>query len=212
MAHKKLTAGIILAAGMSKRFGRTKQLLNFGDKALLTWVVDACLNSQLDRIWLIIGYNHGKILDALSGELSHPRLKIVINSDYSKGQSTSLHAGIGAVQGNYPSVMFILGDQPMIDSETIDHLLECYWASEKNICVPFYKKQRGNPTIFGSMFYDDICRIEGDTGARKIIENNSEQVLKIALPEASFFHDIDTEKDLEKALQYLNDYRRAVPV
>ena len=199
MVRKKPTAGIVLAAGMSSRFGRPKQLLELGGKSVLEWTLNACLNSRIECTYLILGYKHQQILETLSEKVRHPRLNIIVNRNYRKGQSTSLQAGILEIRDTFPSVMFILGDQPLVDSPTINYLLECFWASEKNICVPFYQKVRGNPTIFSSMFYDKIGSIKGDVGARGIIEDHPDQVLKVAVKRLSFFHDIDTQKDFEKA-------------
>ena len=69
--------------------------------------------------------------------------------------------------------MFLLGDQPMVNSATIDYLLERFWDSEKDMCVPVCGGKRGNPTIFSRDFYDTIMNIKGDVGARTLIETKS---------------------------------------
>ena len=199
MVRKKPTAGIVLAAGMSSRLGRPKQLLELGGKSVLEWTLNACMDSKIERIYLILGYKHQQVLEVLSEKIRHPRLNIILNQNYKKGQGASLQAGVLEIRDTFPSVMFILGDQPLVDSPTINHLLECFWASEKNICVPFYKNKRGNPTIFSAMFYDKLSSIKGDIGARGIIEDHPDQVLRVAVNRPSFFHDIDTQKDFEKA-------------
>ncbi|MEN8243835.1 MAG: nucleotidyltransferase family protein [Thermodesulfobacteriota bacterium] len=199
MARKKPTAGIILAAGMSARFGSPKQLTMLGEKPLIERVLDVCLDSLLESIYLVLGYRRREIVQALGNKAAHSRLKIIVNRDYRRGQSTSLKAGIAEIRGTYPSTMFILGDQPFMDTPTLNRMLERYWASDKDICVPFFKEKRGNPTIFSSMFYDEISNIRRDVGARKIIQDNPGQVLAIEVKRASFFLDIDTQADLEKA-------------
>lgn len=199
MARKKPTAGIVLAAGMSLRFGRAKQLMELGGKTVLEWTLSTCLDSQLDSIYLILGYAYKEIKETISEMIKHPRLNILVNPNYKKGQSTSLQTGISEIRDTHPSAMFILGDQPFIDSTTINHLLECFWASEKNICVPYSQKRRGNPVVFNALFYDKINSIRGDIGARGIIENHPDHVLRVPVARPSFFHDIDTKKDFEKA-------------
>jgi molybdenum cofactor cytidylyltransferase len=199
MVCRKPTAGIVLAAGLSSRFGRPKQLLELGGKPLLQWTLDACLDSKIDCIYLVLGYKSQEIMETLSKKIRHPHLKVIVNRNYRKGQSTSLQAGVAEVSDAFPSAMFILGDQPLIDVASINLLLEKYWASEKNICVPLFQKKRGNPTIFSRKFYDEIISIKGDIGARRIIEENPDQVLGIEVKRSSFFHDINTQKDLEKA-------------
>ena len=203
MTRKKPTAGIVLAAGMSSRFGRPKQLIKLGGKTILEWTLSACLGSRLESIYLILGYAYKEIIKTISETIRDPRLNILVNQNYSKGQSTSLQMGISEIRNTHPSAMFILGDQPFIDSKTINHLLACFWASEKNICVPFSQKKRGNPVIFNALFYDKINSIRGDVGARGIIEDHPDHILRVPVVRPSFFHDIDTQKDFEKAQSYI---------
>ena len=197
MTKKKPTAGIILAAGMSKRLGIPKQLLKVKGRCLIELVVDASLNSRLDRIELVLGYHSEDILHALGERVNTPRLKVVINQRYGEGQGRSLCLGLAQVKEAYPSVMFLLGDQPLVNSATVDYLLESFWKSEKDICVPICEGKRGNPTIFSRDFYDTIMNIKGDVGARKIIETNSNRVLYVPIDNRNLFLDIDTEADLQ---------------
>jgi molybdenum cofactor cytidylyltransferase len=197
MKEKAPTAGIILAAGMSNRFGQPKQLVRFQGRTLIETVVDAALGSQLEHIALVLGHACDESLRALSQRVDNPRLDILENEDYSKGMSLSIQMGLRKVKHDYPSVMFLLADQPLIRSEMIDLLLKKYWSSDKDICVPCSCGQRGNPTIFSRRFYDQIFAITGDTGARKIIDHYPDQVLQVELDDPVFFSDIDTPDDLD---------------
>lgn len=207
MPHKKQTAGIILAAGMSLRFGQPKQLLKLGDRYLLEWVLDAALTSRLAKVVLVIGHEHHKILQALGDKASLPRLQIIINPRYSKGQSSSLQSGLSAVQNEFDSVMFFLGDQPLLQSGTIDYLLESFWNSEMDICVPAYRGKRGNPTIFSRTLYPRLMAITGDIGARDIILENPALVLSVEIDDPLVFADIDSQEDFEKIQDLLRESR-----
>ena len=204
MLPKKPTAGIILAAGQSTRFGKPKQLLKLNDKYLLEWVLDAALGSRLEKILLILGHKYQEILTALGEKTRHRDLQIINNHHYQGGQSTSLQAGLDQVRDKFPAAMFLLGDQPMLDSETIDALLEQFWISGKDIGVPVFKGKRGNPVIFAKKFYDHMAKISGDIGARNIIRNHLENVEEIEINNPLCFMDIDTQSDLDNLSELLN--------
>ncbi|MBW2491461.1 MAG: nucleotidyltransferase family protein [Deltaproteobacteria bacterium] len=204
MSHQKQTAGIILAGGSSIRFGRPKQLLKLKGKYLLEYVLDAALESQLNHVVLVLGHDYQNILQALDTRITHERLQVVINHRYLEGQSRSLQAGLLKIRQAFSSVMFLLGDQPMLDSNTIDHMLASFQHSGKDICVPVCKGKRGNPTIFNRALYDQLMAIEGDIGARDIIRTNPERVFKLEIDDPLCFFDIDSQKDFEN-LQALLD-------
>ena len=196
MYWKKPTVGIILAAGMSTRFGEPKQLQKLKDRYLLVWVLDAALSSQLEGLILVLGLHFEAIRKALAGSLRHPRLRVVFNPKFAKGQSESLRTGLAQVKSDFPSAMFLLGDQPLMNSKVIDLLLDRFWASPQDICVPVCRGQRRNPAIFSRVFFDRLMAIEGDRGARELIRAHPGSVLAVEIDDPACFSDVDTEKDL----------------
>lgn len=191
-------AGIILAAGLSHRFGRPKQLLKIGGEYILNRIVDAALKSDLDSVTLVLGPHRDEIQVALGGRLGAPRLELLRNPDYRRGQSRSLHHGVRAVRSDSRACMFILADQPLLDSATINLLIEHFRQSERGICVPRCHGQRRNPTIFSSIYYDRLSSITGDTGARGIIAAQPEDVLYVDVERPDIFLDVDTPEDLDR--------------
>ena len=192
------TAGIVLAAGMSTRLGQPKHLVKVGGKTLLARVVTAALESQLAEIVLVLGPEAEKVLAALGSLESRKRLRTLVNERYEEGMAGSLKAGLVPVQEQYPAVMFLLGDQPLVDAAAINYLLRSFWSSGKDICVPVQGERRGNPVCFGRRFYEQILRLQGDKGAREIITRHPDDVLSVEIDSPSFFLDIDCAEDLER--------------
>ena len=92
--HGIKAAGIILAGGSSRRFGRPKQLLKLKGKYLLEHLLNAALGSRLDEVVLVLGHAHQNILQKLEAYAGQTRLQVVINHRYNEGQSRSLQAGL----------------------------------------------------------------------------------------------------------------------
>ena len=198
MSSKTYTAGIILAAGASVRFGQPKQLIKLRGKYLIEKVLDAALKSRLDRVVLVLGHEYQSILQALGAKVRDPQLEVVINHQYREGQSSSLKAGLESVRQAYSSVMYLLADQPMINSNTIDLLLDQFHGSGREIGVPVFEGQRGNPTIFKRSIYEEIMMLDGDIGARDIIAKNADRVLYAKIKDPLCFFDIDSPEDLKR--------------
>ena len=195
-AIKTPTAGIILAAGESRRFGAPKQLFRLAGRFLIEWVLTAALDSNLDHVLLVLGFEHERIRRSLASSTTHPKCEILVNPDYHDGQSTSLKAGIRRVRDEFPAVMFLLGDQPLVDADLINLLLERYKESEKPICVPTHRGARGNPALFASSFYPAILNLAGDRGGRDLIAAHPDQVLAVEIPDPRVFLDIDLPDDV----------------
>ena len=191
-------AGIVLAAGMSTRMGKPKQLMNLSGKSLLARVVEAALASELEKVALVLGHEAEKILRALGSLARDQRLTTVVNERYREGMAASLQAGLLQVKDRFPAVMFLLGDQPMVDVDTINLLLRRFRASDRDICVPVYAGVRGNPVCFSNLFYDRIIAIRGDTGAREIINDHPDNVLYVEIDNSLCFMDIDSPEDAEQ--------------
>ena len=200
---KTPTAGILLAAGESTRFGKPKQLLTLGGRFLIEWALAAALGSNLNHVVLVLGCEHERIARCLGSSTAHPRCEILVNPDYRGGQSTSLQAGLLRIRHDFPSAMVLLGDQPLVDAALINLLLERCAGSEKPICVPTHRGIRGNPTLFGNPLYPEMLNIAGDKGARDIIAAHPDQVLAVEIPDPLVFLDIDRREDVEKIVALL---------
>ncbi len=192
------TAGIILAAGMSRRFGKPKQLAEIDNMPLIHWVLKNSLNSKLDAITLVLGSAEEKILKTCKAFQNHPKLQIIRNKNYREGMSTSLRAGLLNLKEEFPSAMFLLADQPYVNELIINTLLDRFRNSDKDICVPLYKGRQANPVVFSKKFYAQIMTIKGDIGAREIIRNNTNDTRYVEFEKYNYFIDIDNKVDLEQ--------------
>ncbi|MDB9823363.1 nucleotidyltransferase family protein, partial [Deltaproteobacteria bacterium] len=132
--------------------------------------------------------------------LDNPKLQAVINPRYKEGMSGSLQCGLKEIKDEFPSIMIILGDQPFLDTGTINLLLHRFRSSERDICVPVYKESKGLPVCFSNKFYVDIMEITGDIGARHIIQKNPDHVFTAEIDNSDCFLDVDNKNDAAKLL------------
>ena len=124
-----VAAGIILAAGSSTRMNRPKQLLPFGNNSLLEHIIQQTCQSDLDKIILVLGHRADEIQDSLGSALTHPRIRVIRNTNYEKGMSSSIQAGLTEIEHRYDHMMILLADMPFITGRLINLLFHRYAES-----------------------------------------------------------------------------------
>jgi molybdenum cofactor cytidylyltransferase len=191
-----MISAILLAAGQSKRMGKLKQLMPFGQSSIVGQAVDNILNSAVDEVIVVVGYKAEDVAKAVTAK----PVKVVINPDYEQGMSTSIIAGLKSVHSKAQGIMLALGDQPLVDSQTISRLIEEFYNHDKGIAVPTYQGRRGHPIIFAIKYKEQLLELGGDMGGRQIIENHPDDVLEVAVGSESIFADFDTTDDYQAYL------------
>jgi molybdenum cofactor cytidylyltransferase len=128
---------------------------------------------------------------------------VVVNPDYAQGLSTSLKAGIDAVNPAAKAGVVALGDQPLISVRIIDLLVEKYMETGGPIVAPFYQRRRGNPVLFDKSLFSELRNIHGDTGAKASLERHADKVVKVQVDDIGVLFDIDTQDDYGRLLKTL---------
>lgn len=190
-------AGIVLAAGLARRFGGNKLSAAFLGKPLLCWAVEAALASRLHTVIVVLGHDSARPGSMLTGEAGNERLRLIVNKAYRDGQASSVIAGLRAVPGDASAAMFLMGDQPLLDATVIDSLIATHEKSGKSICYPSCNGTRRNPVIFGARLFPEILALTGDTGARALIEANAEDAVCAPFADELLFQDVDRGGDLQ---------------
>jgi len=191
--------GIVLGAGASRRLGRPKQTLPFGDTTLLGWVMRDVEASDLDRVILVLG---GAADEALAG-VRPERAEVVNNTAYGTGCASSLLAGLDAA-GPVDAVMLLLGDMPGVDPQVIDAVRADWEAHRPWAAVTDYRGRPGHPLVFSAAAFADLRGLHGDKAVWKLLD---------AFPER--FRQIPAERDLPQDVDTWEDYaaaRRALRV
>jgi molybdenum cofactor cytidylyltransferase len=186
-------SAIVLAAGQSRRMGNANKLLEeVAGKAMVVHAVEAALASRASDVIVVTGHEAERIRLSLSGydvHFSH-------NPEFEEGLSTSLRAGIRAVSPLRTHAVVLLGDMPHVSSQMIDSMIgECEAAASGSIVIATCGGNRGNPVIWPRGYFDQLCALTGDTGARHLIRENREKVVAVEIGEAAAL-DIDTPEAL----------------
>ena len=189
--------GVILAAGESSRMGAAKQMLPFKGKTILQWVIGNAIASSLQKVIVVLGHQADLILPLIAGE----DVTVICNTDYKSGQSTSIKAGMKALPEGTDSVLFMLGDQPLVTPDTINNILYACQNSENPIVMPVFDGKRGNPVLFRRETFSRLESLVGDCGARALFGEYAEKVLQVQVDDPHILFDLDTKDDYQHLLQ-----------
>ena len=183
-----MISAIILAAGRSERMSRLKQLMPWQQSTVLEQTVDNFLGSKANEVLVVVGYRAEEVRRVLAAK----PVRWVINPDYEQGMSASIIAGLSLVDDQTQAVMLALGDQPLINSQTINRLIEEFSSGDKGIVIPTYWGKRGHPVIFAMTYKEQLLQLKGDIGGRQIIARYPEDTLEVAVDCEGICIDIDT--------------------
>ncbi|MDX1482066.1 MAG: nucleotidyltransferase family protein, partial [Woeseiaceae bacterium] len=158
----------VLAAGASTRFGETKQLARFDHQPLVRLAVRAAEAVCNSRTLLVVGHDWQRVHRAcapLEGFL-------VRNEHYRAGMASSLAVAVKALPASADGLLIALADQPLVDSSDLSGLAEKWRPTPDKIAVSRSDNVLSPPVIFPRSLFGDIRELDGDRGAREVIERH----------------------------------------
>jgi molybdenum cofactor cytidylyltransferase len=190
-----MISAVILAAGRAERMGEQKLLLPLNDKPVLQWVLESALASSLQEVICVV-----RDLKAVRQRitLAQDRLHWLVNYAADRGQSTSVIAGLWAIEPRSEGALFLVGDQPLVRKDLIEALIERFKQSSGLIVAPSFKGQVRNPVLFRRELFPELLKLTGDRGGRFVIEKHKSRTDLVEWQQEMPFMDIDVREDYER--------------
>jgi molybdenum cofactor cytidylyltransferase len=123
-------------------------------------------------------------------------MDVVVNEQPERGMGFSIACGIGASQ-HASSWLIALADMPYIKVSTLEQLVDRL-TDDADMVAPVYQQQRGHPVGFNYRYKDELLALDGDVGARHIIQKFNNQLELIPCEDAGVITDIDEVSDTTK--------------
>ena len=191
------SAGLILAAGSSRRMGSPKQLLLLDGRPLLQVVVEKACASKLDNVVVVLG----AAADEIRPRVDFGRAGILFNPDHATGMASSLKAGLVYLSTGVDRVVVMLGDQPGVNAPLLDQLLELQETSGLPAAALSFNGLLHPPVVLERELWGDLMSLEGDVGCRAVIRARPELVARVPV-EGDLKHpvDLDTPEDYARII------------
>ncbi len=188
-------AGILLAAGESRRMGFPKPLLKVGDRTFVELIVSTMLE-VMPRVIVVLGAHAARIRPAIATD---ERVTIVENRAFTRGQLSSIKVGIEEVSLDADGILVHLADHPTVRAGTFGRVISGYEQDRHPIVIARYDGRRGHPVIFDHSVLNELLRAPESEGARYVVNAVPSRVSYVDVDDPGVTLDLDTPEDLARA-------------
>lgn len=187
-------AAIILAAGYSSRMKLFKPLLPLGNSTVIESSIGSFLDTGIENIIVVVGFQAKKLIPVLEAK----GIKWVYNENFSEGMYSSIVAGVNSLHESVKGFFLLPADIPLVNSETIDKLVEGYKYSKQSIIYPSFLGRRGHPPLISSSLFSEIIKYDGAGGLKALMKRYEDQAYYVEVEDEGVLLDIDTYEDYLK--------------
>lgn len=193
-ASNQITA-IVLAAGASRRMGRPKQLLPWGDATILGQTLHNLQQSLVEDVIVVTGHA-AEAVRAIAREYG---ARVMHNDDYDEGEMlSSLQTAVAALPDTCEAILVVLADQPLIGPHVFNKLLQAYMAEEGDLLAPVYEGRRGNPVLFGRRYFEGLLALPQGAAPRDLLRQHGHELRLIDVGTEAILQDIDRPGEYER--------------
>jgi molybdenum cofactor cytidylyltransferase len=150
----------------------------------------------LRQLLVVVGHR-GPALAAIMAGLA---VELIDNCSFRSGQSSSIKCALPHIEPAAGAAIFIPGDQPFLDPELLDLLVETFEQTGAPIVLPTCEGRRGSPVLVARSLFPELAALEGDAGGRQIFERHESAIVEVPAPDPISLRDIDTWSDYQELL------------
>lgn len=195
---------IVPAAGLSRRMGQPKLLLNLSGRTVIARVIAALHDTGVARCLVVVRADD----TALRQEVTAAGGEVVLPSTDPADMRQSVEWALRAAGSREPEDesqatpcdgwILIPADHPTMNSKVVRELVAAWMTCPSQIAVPVYEGRRGHPTIFPWNLAEEVFRIPFDQGLNRILRCDPTRVQEVAVSDPRVLDDLDTPEDLQR--------------
>lgn len=183
---------VVVAAGLSRRMGREKVLLPFGDRTVLERVLSTLEAAAIGERVAVVRADLPQAAD-IARRLG---TRVVVNDHPEEEMLLSVRMGIAALSPDVDAFFVWPADHPAVGGETLALLIQA--AGRSRVALPIHGGRRGHPALVGADLIGDIGAIPAGEGLRQLWRARPEVLTEVRVGDAGVLVDLDTPEDYEK--------------
>jgi molybdenum cofactor cytidylyltransferase len=187
-------AGLILAAGESSRMGRDKALLLYRGRTFLETIIARLNAAGVKRVAVVLGHH----AESIQGAVNLAGIEVVINRDYRRGQTSSLQAGLAALEKlcaeggeALEAIVLCLVDHPAFEPATLSALLETFERTAAPVVIPTLGGRRGHPVLIARSLFGPLLALGEGQGANTVIRACADRTELVEVSDPGILIDVD---------------------
>jgi molybdenum cofactor cytidylyltransferase len=190
-------AGLILAAGASRRMGRPKPLLELDGETFLDRLIGA-FAPHSDPLLVVLGHDAETIRQGIR---RGAEAQFVLNPHPEEGQLSSLQCGLRALSIEVEAVIFTPADLPAIQPATVSSLVAAMRESSTAVVVPTFHGRHGHPVGVRRSLFAELLELPAGASARQVIHRHAASTQYVDVPDPGILRDVDDPESYARLLE-----------
>lgn len=190
-------AGVVLAAGESRRMGQLKALLPFGSRTVIEQVLQPLLSAELSEVAVVLGHR----AEDIAAVLEPLPVRLFRNPDYRLGMTTSVQVALRSLNPVPDAYLLALVDQPQIGRSVIQQLLTAHARTRKGLVIPVWQGKRGHPLLLAAAYRPAVLGLTPDQGLNVVTRGYPHDTLEIPIANDDILRDMDYQEEYVAELQ-----------
>ena len=174
-----MLAAVILSGGASRRMGSPKALLPYQGRPFLEHLIEVTQHPRIGVRRVVLGPD----AEAISSQIAIAKDEVVLNSEWQRGQLSSIQAAIRSLPSGTEGLMLCPVDHPLVSASLVSDLIEAFDAHHPAVALPIFEGRRGHPVIFASRLYEELLQAPEDKGARAVVWAHANEIAEVSTEE-----------------------------
>jgi len=196
-----MISAIILAAGQSKRMGRPKMLLSWGNLTVIEQIIAVFARAGIEDILVVTGGGYEQIQEIILKCSEIYPVRSVYNKDYASGEMvSSIQCGLRDLAKKAAKAAMIgLGDQPQVQEGSVQSVRDAFLQMESPLVVPSYHMRRGHPWLVARSLWGEFLEMSPGLTPRDFLDAHAKTIHYVNVESPSILADLDTPEDYRAA-------------